>query len=551
MAETELSGEHRCFGPPGTGKTTWLSRQIELAAEKHGPDNIIVASFSKTAATELNRRKLPIPSENQGTLHALCYRAMGKPDLVANHISEWNEEFPQFSLSLEGSNAMDEMGVDSHYASDGDRCLNEWNIHRAMMKPTSHDAIPVRILDFVKKYENWKTSKNLIDFSDMIQFTAEYNKPPPGHPEIGMYDEVQDFSPLELSLVRQWAKHQRYIILVGDDDQAIFSFKGADPKAFLYPDLPPERKRVLRKSWRLPHAIYALAKGWISTIKNREPKEFEPKNTEGKVVELPKATIKAPEQAIEIAGRNAQDGKTTMILTSCGYMLGNVKAQLRANGLPYHNPYRLSRGDWNPMGSFANNSKKISTRERLLAFLDTTHNMYGESLWSLETLDLWVSMIKTRGVFKKGGKEKLNQIMDPDSFVTAVPDQVLYEQIFDPQALKFALRRDLAWFREVLVAAKKKAIEYPLRVYERHGRNEQVLREKPRIIIGTIHSTKGGEADEVILFPDISIAAMEGCSDSTSREAVIRTFYVGMTRAKESLYLCAPISDCSVRFPNG
>ena len=51
------------------------------------------------------------------------------------------------------------------------------------------------------------------------------------------------------------------------------------------------------------------------------------------------------EQAIEIAGRNAQDGKTTMILTSCGYMLGNVKAQLRAIGLPYHNPYRLSRGD--------------------------------------------------------------------------------------------------------------------------------------------------------------------------------------------------------------
>ena len=93
----------------------------------------------------------------------------------------------------------------------------------------------------------------------------------------------------------------------------------------MYPDLPPERKRVLRKSWRLPHAIYALAKGWISTIKNREPKEFEPKNTEGKVVELPKATIKAPEQAIEIAGRNAQDGKTTMILTSCGYMLGNVR----------------------------------------------------------------------------------------------------------------------------------------------------------------------------------------------------------------------------------
>lgn len=46
-----------------TGKTTYLSKQIEHAAEKHGSENVVVASYTKAAATVLNRRQLPIPAK--------------------------------------------------------------------------------------------------------------------------------------------------------------------------------------------------------------------------------------------------------------------------------------------------------------------------------------------------------------------------------------------------------------------------------------------------------------------------------------------------------
>lgn len=61
------------------------------------------------------------------------------------------------------------------------------------------------------------------------------------------------------------------------------------------------------------------------------------------------------------------------------------------------------------------------------------------------------------------------------------------------------------------------------------------FKEAPRLWVGTIHSVKGAEADVVYLWPDISYAATRDDPD-----AVRRVFYVGMTRAREKVVLCAP-----------
>ena len=61
------------------------------------------------------------------------------------------------------------------------------------------------------------------------------------------------------------------------------------------------------------------------------------------------------------------------------------------------------------------------------------------------------------------------------------------------------------------------------------------------VVVGTIHSVKGGEADDVIIFPDISLAGQrEVEASSDGRDAAIRQFYVGMTRARERLIICNP-----------
>ncbi len=83
-----VTAEYRIFGPPGTGKTTNLTRQIRRAVERFGPDSVLVTSFSRTAAAELAGRDLPISPDRIGTLHSHCYRALGAPEIAEANVAE-------------------------------------------------------------------------------------------------------------------------------------------------------------------------------------------------------------------------------------------------------------------------------------------------------------------------------------------------------------------------------------------------------------------------------------------------------------------------------
>lgn len=534
-----MSNEHQILGPPGTGKTTYLARQIERAAEKHGPENIVVASYTKAAASVLNRRNLPIPKENIGTLHALCYRGLKNYEIAEVNAATFNEQNEGDAISL-SSNVIDEMAVDASYATEGDKHLNTYNLYRA--KCLSWKTMPTETLNWVRKWERWKDINQYIDFTDMISITLAQDLPMAGNPVVGFYDECQDFNQLELRLVRHWAKYQDHVVLSGDDDQTIYSFTGASPEAFLDSNVSPDHMRVLNQSWRLPRKIHDYSQRWIKQIKNRAPKEFKPKDFEGEVRTI-EATYRAPEKAIELAARYAQDGKSVMILASCSYLLNEIKRKLRKEGLPYHNPYRASRGDWNPMGKFHVNTKTgtISTRERILSFLDESMGMPNKHYWSAENLVRWSNMIRSRGIMKKGAREKLEALVENENYYIGNAEK-FYAQIFEPFALERALARDLVWFRDSLLAAKRNLIEYPLNVYQKQGR--RALEEKPKIIIGTIHSVKGGEADVTIIFPDLSIAAMK--EYEKFKDSTIRTFYVGITRSRETLIIGKPASGACV-----
>ncbi|HLC43382.1 MAG TPA: UvrD-helicase domain-containing protein, partial [Methylomirabilota bacterium] len=83
------TSEYRIFGPPGTGKTTNLTRQIRRAVDRFGADSVLVTSFSRAAAAELAGRDLPISPDRIGTLHSHCYHALGAPEIAETHVSEW------------------------------------------------------------------------------------------------------------------------------------------------------------------------------------------------------------------------------------------------------------------------------------------------------------------------------------------------------------------------------------------------------------------------------------------------------------------------------
>ena len=89
------------------------------------------------------------------------------------------------------------------------------------------------------------------------------------------------------------------------------------------------------------------------------------------------------------------------------------------------------------------------------------------------------------------------------------------------------------------------ATDYAVRVARRCG--ETALEKTPQVVIGTVHSVKGGEADVVYVFPDLSPAADEEYL-STDPDTVIGIMYVAFTRARETLVLCDPASNRAVAF---
>ena len=90
-----ITGEYRIFGPPGTGKTTNITRQIHRAVERFGKDSVLVTSFSRAAAAELAGQDLPVSADCVGTLHSHCWHALGRPEIAEVHVEEWNRSNPR------------------------------------------------------------------------------------------------------------------------------------------------------------------------------------------------------------------------------------------------------------------------------------------------------------------------------------------------------------------------------------------------------------------------------------------------------------------------
>jgi len=161
---------------------------------------------------------------------------------------------------------------------------------------------------------------------------------------------------------------------------------------------------------------------------------------------------------------------------------------------------------------------------------------------------LWAEWLSAKGVLRRGAKDELRRA--PEAEPVTIP---MLEELFEPGALEELLgcfegdsRRLLEWWRRHLNASLAKRAQFPAAVAAAGG--PQALMEPPKVIVGTIHSVKGGQADVVFLFPDLSQAGEAAYRRfGPPRDAVIRTFYVGLTRAREALYLGAPDSARAAR----
>lgn len=519
---------HFCIlGAPGSGKTTALVGRIAKAVGETGyGGDIVICSLTRTAAHEIAERvkaKVPcVEFPHVGTVHALALRAMkaigDSPRLVyePEHIKDFNETYNRrLPLSL-GSTL-----YDPEEAKGTLKVMADMDRRRAAMQPV--DEWPASTTQLYNQWSAWKDSTGLLDFTDLIHRAIRTCKVHPANPRYIFVDEAQDLSKLEMMLITQWAETTEKTIIAGDDQQALYEWRGASVRDFIDFALP-ENQYVLPRSYRMSQAVYDKARSFGDRISLKIEKDFEPVGDGGVVVKR---------QAVDLLSNLKRDlvdpdVGSVMLLASCGYMLNPYLKELRRAGTPFHNPYR-SRAEgktWNPL--------KTNYADAFRCFLMPSE---GQQMWTWQQLWRVVQHLdpeKLGGIREGVSKHKgVRQI---------VPDEWVDEQKAE-ELLKAAKAGDYhAWFDMMTHSAKYGStpssvspMSYIKRVLDAHGR--RALDVKPKLVVGTIHSVKGGEADVVYVLPTISPEANRNRTTRAGRDSLLRTFYVGTSRARHKLVL--------------
>jgi len=454
--------------------------------------------------------------------------------MAESRLSQWNEDANCNYMMTGGLDLDSDTGGGMAEKSFGDKSYSDYTLLRARMADRA--SWPHHVLSFAKEWEMWKQDHDYCDFEDLIERCRDMKTHANENPSVIYLDEAQDSSSSELALASQWAEHCN-LVMIGDPDQAIFEWRGANPKGVSGDGLPDEHVKVLGQSYRVPRSVRDCAINWISAIRDRKPVTYQARPAEGFVERVAfdyKAGITLLKKVVSLRGRGT---KSVMVIGSCAFHLAPLVALMRQEGIPFHNPYRLRSGAWNPLAP----RKGRSSPDRLRAFLSPAT----AGRWSVSDLTSWLDVTRADGLLVRNAKSRARN-WELDDYE---PNDLEVASLFVPgkasEAMSAAWDSDLDWLYRHLLDSKQRAMSYPMRVVKSQG--VAALHDTPGITIGTIHSVKGGEADVVILLPDLSNPAhKDWCAGR--RDQVTRLMYVGMTRAREGLVLASPASPMSVRW---
>lgn len=515
---------YRIAGPPGTGKTTSLTRQSARAAEQHGPLGVVVCSLTRAAAREAAGRLEQ--AIRVGTLHSICYGMLGRPDVIRPaDLDGWNAEHPEWSMT--GRTIDREAGAalpeDGRTDARGDTLHETLGLYLHRM--TAWELWPEHLRGFRSEWERYKEEIGKVDFDDMITHAADELPLPPREARVMLVDEAQDLSRLEVSLLARWSTHLDTTVFYGDQDQALFSWRGACRESMAAP-----YHTVLSQSYRVPRAVWRVSTAITRAMEHHDDAPYQPTDQAGEVVRL-SDQIRLPEPLVPRIEEAIAAEQSIMVLASCGYMLGPLLAVLRKAAIPYHNPYC---GRWSPLRLTGGTARAV---------LDVAAAAREDGIYTARGLKAVATMLRAEGVFARGGKREIAELEDdaPPGAVLELCRRVILREAVEP----LCLAADWQWLLDHCLPPRRRALEYATRVYERWGEI------RPRLVVGTVHSVKGGEADVVIVAPDLSPSGVSQYHRSgwEYRDAIHRLFYVAATRARSRLVLLSPSNGGRAGYP--
>jgi len=590
LAVTHGEGPLLLLAGPGSGKTFTITQRILYLLEKGtAPEHVLVITFTKDAAVSMQQRfrklspvNLPV---NFGTFHSVFYHMLKESGSVRTEhplnqsqkkkillpiLKEYSEEAYKELLQEDTAAFLNAMSFYKNTMSmeeAAQRAPQEWR-----------EVFP----EILERYEASRRRLGAIDFDDMV---CECRRMLSQQPRKRQYwqnrfdhilmDEFQDINPVQYETVKLLAKAPFNLFAVGDDDQAIYGFRGAQPECLKrFAEEFHAEQLLLNINYRSCGEIIAASGKVIGENKNRFPKNLQPDPSCNSISESDRnyehKKYSQPVIIQPFSDRESQykyliqrlkefpykDSRAVLFRTNA--MMQGVAARLRRAGIPY-----------------VIKEKVQSIYEHFIVRDIMSYLMLAQGKWSRESF-LYICNRPSRYISREAlaGGESLQQVK---AYYANAPKQIAALDLLERQ-LKYIGRASL-----------KAAITYICKVagYEKYlkeqsgghpdkwlewqemlewvradaGRfeqaedwlaaqrdyNEELKNEKKQagsslsqdvVRLMTVHGSKGLEFDHVLI-PDCNekIFPHGKMPDEDTCEEERRIFYVAMTRAAKSLEL--------------
>ena len=349
----------------GSGKTRLLTHRIAYLIDSYGvsPFNILAITFTNKAANEMKERvaKMVAGAENVwiSTFHSMCAKILRRD---IEYLSPFTRDFSIYSDSDSDKVAKE---VLSARGIEDDKIKKQLIFHLSNWKngnQTLEDYISTHESEFdIRKiglymtdYQNFLKKNNALDFDDLISKTIElFDK----FPDVLSYyanrfkyilvDEFQDTNLKQYELVKMLASVHKNLFVVGDEDQCIYSWRGANLENLfkLKNDFPDIKVYKLERNYRSTKEIIEVANRVIKNNSSRFDKNMWTDKDGGKKPVLYNAYDERDE-ALFVA-------KTIEKLKSEGYEYNDIAVLMRINALSrsfeeaflsYNIPHRIFGG---------------------------------------------------------------------------------------------------------------------------------------------------------------------------------------------------------------
>ena len=511
----------RVFGAAGTGKTTYVYENVLSKLSDAEIKNVMALSFTVAAKQALLNKETRLNERQVRTLHSICFSALNlSPEqLVSTYeIQEFMDAngYPykpekifddEMSLELVGNTLLKWWGRLHHEAPR--YMLSSGKIDIGGFIKDNYDFIQMvgakTFLDFIKKYSAYLKDIGKFDFDIILYQSFKRGVSIKGTHLI--LDEAQDLSPLMAAILRDNIENFENVYILGDDDQTIYSALNGAAAEFLL-DYPADEDIVLQKSWRLPIRVWKLAMALITKNKRRVHKDFKPRDEEGLVKVHKDLPIDLIKQAYE-------DNKTTYILCRHKREVGRISRILSRQNIPHGIlGYELFDSD---------------TKSILLPAL-TMYDILREKQ------DRRITKVMFRSFFSLMTPEMRREIFGEEDWGKVSKDMVL-DYGWDWYFKKYPKLRIVDKLPPEMIFLNTDISKHTIRLWNNRRKNISQW-QNPKVIVGTIHQSKGLEADRVIL----NLKVNKYTYESRTSEYERRVWYVGITRAREELHLVMPKS---------